>query len=254
MAKQLMKRVIKKSNVLVLAAAALVIVALFFFDISLKDAYLSGEYKKPFRDYKALNFKGFKSIVLNAATAANVIVQQGDFSVKMEPAAEHFIKVSQIGDVLYINAAFPGSFEGNHADYPLVITCPVLEKFDADSRYTANNMLVTDTIASLDFRWRPSFIKGFTLDSLAITEKHAGTVILQANKIKSLKATIGLNEGSGSNLTILNDNRFENADLNILNKSQLKLQDAGIPNLKYQLADSAKLILTGAAKKLINKQ
>lgn len=246
-----MKRTMKKSNILVLTALIAMITALVFFDISLKDAYFSGEYKKPFRDYVPLNFKGFKSITLNSSTAANVIVRQGPFSVMMEPTAGHYVKVSQKGETLYIDAAFPGSFEDNRAEYPLVITCPVLEKFDADSRYMAGDLLVTDTVASLDFRWRPTFISGFTLDSLSITEKHAGAVILKGNKIKSLTAVIGLNERSGSNLMILKDNHFYNATLDILNRSQVKLEDADITNFKYQLADSARFIYNGASRKLI---
>ncbi|MGN6398144.1 MAG: hypothetical protein ACTHMI_21405 [Mucilaginibacter sp.] len=246
-----MKTKIRKSSILVIVALAFILTSLVLYDISLRDAFLTGDYKKPFRDYISLNFKDFKSITLNASTAANVIVEPGPFSVKIEPTARDFVKVSQKGDMLYIDAVFPGSFEDSRAMYPLVITCPVLEKFNTDARYTTDGVAVTDTLATSNFDWRASFISGFTLDSLTVNERHASAVILKANKIKNFKASIGLDEHSGSNMVILKDNQLDNADLDVLNRSRLKLEDAAIPNLKLRLADSARLILNGASRKLL---
>ncbi|ASU34074.1 hypothetical protein [Mucilaginibacter xinganensis] len=244
----------KTSNKLTIAAILLVLVSLVYYDLMLKASYMSGTYKDQFRDFVALNFKDFKSINLGSCTASNIIVEQGPFSVRIEPTADQFVKVSQRDQTLHIETAFPGNYQNSRAEYVLIISCPSLASIAVDSRYMSGDQLVIDTIASADFKWRPSIIRGFTLDSLLITEKHAGSVILQNNKIKGLKAVIGLEEGSGSNMVILKNNEFQDADLHILNKSQLFLHEASIPNLKYQLADSAKLIITGALKKQIIKK
>jgi hypothetical protein len=169
----------------------------------------------------------------------------------MEPTASDFVKVSQNKDTLHIDAAFTGSFNNNRANYVLVISCPTLVQFNADARYMAGNQLIIDTLASEDFKWRPTIISGFNLDSLTITVKHAGSIILRGNKIRAINTTIGISNGSRSNLIILKDNQFQNADLNILNKSQLQLHEAIIHNLKYHLDDSAKMIVSGSAQNFL---
>lgn len=244
----------KTSNKLAIAAVILILAAMFFYDLKLKAAYLSGDYKNPFRDFVTMNFKNFNSIKLNASTAANIVVKQGPFSVKIDPNGNNYVKVAQNGTTLNIDVAFSGNYQNPRYDYVMVITCPNLVNFDADAKYMAGDLPVTDTLAAADFKWRPSIIRGFTSDSLSITAKHGSNIILTQNNIKSLKAVIGINDGSASDLTIGTGNRFEKADLTVLNKSRLQILEASIPDLKYQLADSAKLIFTGAAKKLINKQ
>lgn len=240
----------KTSNKLLLTAIIITLVSLVFYDLMLKSSYLKGDYKDPFKDYVSLNFKDFKTIDLSASTAANIILKQGPFSVRMDPSAADFVKISQNAGTLHIDAAFSGSFNNPRAAYVLVVSCPDLKQFNADARYMAGDQPIIDTLASEDFKWRPSIISGFTLDSLTITEKHAASIILKGNKIRVLNAVIGIDNGSRSNMTIADDNRLQNAELNILNKSQLRLNGAAI-NLKYQLADSAKLILTGTSQNLI---
>lgn len=244
----------KTSNKLALAGIVLILVALVCFDLILKSAYFSGDYKKPFRDYVTLDFKGFNTIDLSASTAANIIVKQGPFDVKIEPFGRNYVKVTQSAGVLHIDVGFKGSYQNPRYDYVMLITCPNLVKFDADARYMAGDTQITDTLASADFKWRPSIIRGFTQDSLSITAKHASNITLTGNNIKVLKALIGINDGSASDMTIANDNRFEQADLNLLNKSRLQLQCGNILKLKYRFADSAKLIITGAAQNLMNKK
>ena len=248
------KPTMKTSNKLALAGVVLILAAMVWFDLIMKSAYFSGDYKKPFRDYITLDFKNFNTIKLNASTAANIIVKQGPFDVKIEPFGKNYVKLTQKGEALQIDVSFEGSYQNPRFDYVVLITCPNLIKFDADARYMAGDIQITDTLAGADFKWRPSIISGFTQDSLSITAKHASNITLTGNNIKTLKAVIGINDGSASDMTIANDNRFENADISLLNKSRLQLQGGSIPNLKYKLADSAKLILSGAAKNLIIKK
>jgi hypothetical protein len=241
----------KTSNKLISGAFILIIISLLMYDLMLKRSYALGNYKYLLANYTTLNFKDFSVIEINAATAANMVVEQGPFNVKMESTASDFIKVSQTADTLRIDAAFSGSFHTNPAPYILAITCPNLSLIKTDARYNAGDQLVVDTLASEDFSWRPSVIRGFTLDSLSIVEDHATTIVLSGNKIGVVKASIGISKGSRSNMAITKNNEIDKADFNILNRSQLKLNNGAIPHLKYQLADSAKLILSGAAQKII---
>jgi len=244
----------KTSNKLAISAVILILAAMFFYDLKLKAAYLSGDYKNPFRDFVTLSFKDFNSIKLNASTAANIIVKRGPFGVKIEPNGNNYVKVTQNGGTLNIDAVFSGNYQNARYDYVMLISCPKLVNFDADAKYMSGDLLVTDTLASADFKWRPSIIRGFTSDSLSITAKHGSNIILMQNNIKDLKAVIGINDGSASDMTIGTGNRFEKADLTLLNKSRLQILEGKIPDLKYEMADSAKLIFTGAAKNLVIKK
>jgi len=243
----------KTSIKILVAAACLVLVALVYYDLKVNDAYRAGSYKDPYGLFKPINFENFDEIDLSAATAANIVVQQGPFNIKMDPTAAGFLKLSQTAHTLHIDAAFPANFYIPRAAYSLIITCPHLLKFTSDAKYTSDGNPVTDTMASEDFRWRPTFIEGFKADSMSIAEQHASFIILKDNSIKSLKVTMGLGDKSRSDMVIANDNQIGNADIDILNKSQLRLECTQIQNLSYRLADSARLIVTGTTQNMIKK-
>lgn len=244
----------KTSSKLILAIIIVAGVALVIYDMAIRSSFLRGDYKNPYRDYVSLNFKDFKSIDLQASTVANVLVKQGPFSVKISPDAMDFVKMRQYGDTLSITATFAGSYYNIWPDHILIISCPALSHLNTDSRYHANGKLVTDSLAGWDFRFRPSVITGFALDSLAITEHHAGNLILKNNKIRSVTAIVGIGDKCRSNLIITDDNQFGNADLDILNYSQLQLHNTHIGTLKYSLADSTKLIQYGGTPDILNKK
>jgi len=243
----------KTSNKLLFTAIIVVVVSLFFYDLGMRSSFLKGDYKNPYKDYISLNFKDFKTIDLRSETAANIIVTQGPFSVKIGPDGDSFVKVSQTADTLRIAAAFAHHYFGSSSQYVLVISCPNLSQLITDSRYTAGDHLVIDSLAGEDFTWRTTIVSGFKQDSLSILAQHGCTLLLKDNHIKSLNATIGVGEGCRSNLTILGDNHFAAANLNILNKSQLRLYKASITKLNYKLADSARLVLYGGADSVLKK-
>ena len=243
----------KTSNKILIAAACLVLGALIYYDLMVREVFITGNYKDPYGTFITPDFENFDEIDLSAATAANIIVQQGPFSVKVDPTAYGFVKVSQTSHTLHIDAAFSDHFYSPLSNYVLVITCPHLLKFSSDSKYTAGGKSVTDTLGSEDFKWRPTIIEGFDGDSLLINETHASSVILKNNHIRSLKTVMGIGDKSRSNMIILNDNRIGSADLDIQNKSQLRLECMHLQNLTYRLADSARLIVNGATQNLIKK-
>jgi len=244
----------KTSTKLILAIAIVATVSLAIYDMLLRQAYVKGDYNNPYRDYASLDFKNFTAIDLDASTVANIIVKQGPFSIKIDPYSAGFVRVTQNKGILHIKAAFNRGYTNEMASYILIITCPKIDSITTDSRYMANGKQVTDSLASWDFMFRPSVISGFTEDSLSIVENHAGNLILSGNNIKSVKAAIGIGDKCRSNIIITDDNKFQNAHLDILNYSQLQLHNAHINNLKYLLADSAKLIQYGGTPNILKKQ
>ena len=241
----------KTSSKLILSAILIMLIAAALYDLQLKKVFDSGEYKQKYKGYISLNFKDFNTIHLNSSTAINILIRQGPFSVKVEPNSNEFVKLTQTGKTLNINAAFSGSFQSYYnQSYVLLITCPSLIRIHADAKYIAGSQQLIDTLASGDFTWRPTLISGFTLDSLTIIEDHASCIVLSNNQIKNINAIVGLSNGSRSNLLLDKDNQIHQANIQLLNKSQLWLHDIVIPQLKYLAADSSKLILTGAAQKV----
>jgi hypothetical protein len=105
--------------------------------------------------------------------------------------------------------------------------------------------LVTDTLASEDFRWRPSMIRGFSGDSLSIDADHASNIVLEDNQFNRLTANVGVSNGSATDLTIGPGNHFTINNFNILNKSRLWIKGKNDHAINYRLADSAMLILNG---------
>jgi hypothetical protein len=91
-------------------------------------------------------------------------------------------------------------------------------------------------------------IDGFKQDSLIISQDYGSQVVLANNNIGLLNATVGLSPFSGSHITILKNNRFNVAKLQVLNKSTLNLNEAKINQLDYRPGDSTRLIINGAAK------
>jgi hypothetical protein len=238
----------RTSNKILLAAFALLAISLAIYDFELKTEYQRGDYKNPYRNFVTLNYTGFRSVELNCSTAANIMLVKGPFKVLANPDVMEFIKVEQHDGVLVINANFKYSFEGNGSPYILYISCPELLSVKTDARYTARMEMRTDTLASEDFKWRPTIIKGFTGDSLNIREDHASNIKLQDNRIGTLRVVAGISNGSASDLTIGPGNQFGKASLDIMNKSRLWIKEKNDHDLNYRLADSARLILDGTAQ------
>lgn len=236
---------IKTSNKVLLASLLLLIGSLTVYNYQLKAAYQKGSYKYPYTNYLPLNFRDFNSIELNASTAANVMLVKGPFKVLAAPEAMEFLKIEQRGSSLIIDATFKYNFQGARSDYVLYISCPELSSVKADARYVADENTIVDTLASEDFRWRPTVIRGFSGDSLSIVADHASNIVLEDNQFNRLTANVGVSNGSATDLTIGPGNQFTANDLNILNKSRLWIKGKNDHPINYRLADSAKLILNG---------
>lgn len=235
----------KTSNKILLSALVLFIGSLLFYNSRLKASYQKGDYHDPYKYYVQLSYKNFRAIRLNSATAVNVMLVKGPFKVLAAPEVMEFLKIRQQDGALVIDADFKYNYQGGRSDYLLYVSCPELSSFQSDTRYTAGENLVTDTLASEDFRWRPTLIRGFSGDSLSIVLDHASNIVLENNHFNKLNAQVGITNGSASDLTIGPGNQFTTNDFNILNSSRLWIKGKNDHAINYRLADSARLILDG---------
>jgi len=242
----------KTSNKLITAAFILIFVSLFVYDRLLKAEYLTREYQDPYKSYTNLNLKNFDTVDLVSSTAANVKFVQGPFSVKIDQDALNYVRLKQYGSRLKIDANYERHYLYNQNAYLLVISCPKLAAVYTSAVYTANNKQVTDTIVHEEWNFRQVLIDGFKEDSLFIKQDYGSTIILSNNHISSLNAIVGSIPGSGSKIDVLNNNTFQQAKINVFNRSWLVLKGSSIPNLEYHLADSAKMIVFPAAQNLLN--
>jgi len=242
----------KTSTRILMVTLAVLIISLVVYDLSLKAEYLKGDYTNIYHDYNRLDYSGFDEIELNSSTAVNIILVQGPFKVLAHPNSEDFLHVSKQGKRLVINAAFPDHYKMIIASHVLYISCPKLSLLKMDARYTMHDTPVTDTVVR-DLRWYSTLITGFSLDSLRLQADNASNLVLENNRINTLNGIIGKSNNSRSVLTIGSNNKFAKSSLDICNKSQLIIKGSTSPNLNYHLADSATLVVNGAAVKHLFK-
>jgi hypothetical protein len=241
----------RTSNKLIIATFLLLLLSLFGYDCMLKAAYKSGDYKDPYSDFKSLDYKDFDAVDIVSSTAANVKFVQGPFSIKVGKITLDYVKIKQQGRRLQIDANFEDHYMGNSYPYIIVISCPKLAEISTNASYIANKKLIIDTTVRDDWNMRQVLIDGFKQDSLSISQDYGSTVMLANNTIRSVNAVVGKSPGSGSKFIVLKTNQFQKTNFDIRTKSRLLLNDAIIHTLSYHLADSAKLIVTGAAQGLI---
>ncbi|HEY9001743.1 MAG TPA: hypothetical protein VIM89_10350 [Mucilaginibacter sp.] len=242
----------RTSNKILIASFALLTISLAFYDFRLKAEYQKKDYTDAYREFVKLDYKNFNAVELESSTAVNIMLVQGPFKVAASPGAMDFLDIRQKKNRLVIGIKFPDHWRGIGPEYAIYISCPSLSSFKADASYMIDDTKVTDTIAR-DADWRPTMINGFTADSLNIQQDHASNVALQNNRIKHLTATVGVSDQSRSILTVGQNNKFDQADLTILNRSHLWIRGTNFNNINYHLADSASLIINGAeAKHLLN--
>jgi hypothetical protein len=242
----------RTSNKIILAAVLITLVCLVGYDLLLKAAYMSGDYKNPYKSYIALPWKNFDIVEVNSSTSANVKFVQGPFSVKIDGHALEYTSIKQQGKRLQINAGFENKHLWDPYPYLILISCPKLTKVYANATYFANKHPATDSVAREGWYMRKVLIDGFKQDSLSVEQDYGSTVILSNNIIRSVHAAIGKSKGSSSRIILEQSNQFDNVSLDIGHRSKLELENCIIHHLVYHLSDSAKLIVSGSAHELLN--
>jgi hypothetical protein len=244
----------KKSNIFLTAAVLVFLASILAFDYGIKTRYSNGDFRNQYDEFTALNIKDFDTIQVNASTMANVKLLQGPFSVRVFEDRADIVKLTQQGRMLSINVNTRGNVYED-APFTLIITCPKIGLLMADDKYMENGKLITDTNAHLDILHnnriivpaKKVLVDGFTQDSLSIIQNNGSHVRLVNNRFKSISAIVGKSSKSSSFFTVGENNVFQNAYLDIRNKSHLFMSKATIGNLNYKLAPEAKVTFSGAS-------
>jgi hypothetical protein len=242
----------KTSNKLIIAATILVLVSMFIYDYELKNEYFSGNYKNPYRDFVTLKFHDFDAVDINSSTISNAKFVQGPFKVMIDNSALRYTKVVQKGNRLQVDVSYNGNRPNSFNRYALIISCPKLTELNANAVSTSDNIGVPDLDASDFWNQKPNLVEGFKEDSLSVKLTYGSSVILSNNHIRALNAAVGIKPESGSKFSILSNNVFQKATINVNNRGSLLLDGSTIKKLEYHLADSAKLVLTGLAQSILN--
>ena len=231
----------KNSNKWVLAAALLLLASLTAYNMGLRAEYRTGNYKNPLHNFVALNFKNFTSVSVPAATALQVKIMRGPFSVRLNKDAAG-VHVAQRGGQLVVTANFAGRRQYWGQRETLIITCPRLDSLTTDAVYQLDGKPQIDKNGTLG----RVAVEDLTQDSLVVCQHRTSHVTLAGNTLGYLRAEVGSGPG-GATLDLNSSNHIAAADLDVRNHSELSISNLAIPNLRYHFADSAKATLSGAA-------
>lgn len=236
----------KTSNKLALTALLVLLTSLAAYNMALKNEYDKGTYKNPYKDFIALDLKGFNELEINPASILNVEVKAGPYAVWVRKGADEYVTVKQLGRRLRLDAAFAEEKEYTGRGYAVMISCPRLTALTANAVYSVKGKPTTDKNTG-PFRNFGVTVSGFAHDSLRLSQDNASLVKLTDNRFGLLRAVAGLSDGSSSTLHVLPSNRIGAARLDIRNKSELVLENIRIPQLQYQFSDSAKATVSGTS-------
>lgn len=234
----------KNSNRYLLAAVLVLLASLTAYNMALRTEYRKGTYKDPLHGYTALAFKGFTEIVVPAASSANVKIVAGPFSVRINPAAAEYVRISQQGQRLLITANFPETHKYLGRNETVVISCPRLAALTTDAVYQEHGQPQVDKEHA---NGRRVLVQGFRQDSLLVQSDRASRVELVSNDLAFLRTVAGPTPGSHTSLQLNADNHIAVADLTLRHQSELVLANVLIPRLHHQFGDSVKVTLTGVA-------
>lgn len=234
----------KKSTVLLVAAVLVLLASLTAYNMALRTEYRRGTYKDPLRDYAALPFTDFDEVVVEPGSVARVRIEAGPYQVRRSPAAAELLQVRQQGRRLVVSATLPANVLALGWGEALVIRCPRLTAVAADARFRRAGKPDLDQ----EPRFGRVLVRGFSgPDTLRLRQAHGSRLELQGNHLAGLVAEAGQQPGARPELTLDATNELGATRLVLGHQSLLRLQGARLGRLRYQLADSVRLELTGAA-------
>jgi hypothetical protein len=243
----------KTSIKLLLVALLVSVLSLFAYDMMIRTEYRSNAYKNQYRYFTDLNFKDFDTIDVRSVSASNVLFTQGPFRVRICPGADEYTRISQQKRTLDIRAVFKYAYQNNSYPYTVIISCPKIAELKTSAWYGTNGKSYIDTIVHDEWNMRKVWIEGFKQDSILIRQDYGSRVFISNSSINFLNAAIGLSEGSGSQLNILNNNRLGDVSLDIGNKSTLLINNTPKGKFNYRIADSARMIIKGSSQNILKK-
>jgi hypothetical protein len=243
----------KTSNKFLIAILLTLVISNIVYAIAMKREYLTGHYKDPYFNFTTLSYRNFNEVTINPSENVNVKLVQGPFKVLVHNVPKDNLVFKQTGNTLHVDLNWGYARFNTGDDYMIIISCPNLKALHANATYTLNKVSYTDTVVIAGWGMHHVLIDGFKQDSLAITQQWGSEVILTNNDLGYLNAVTSINDNSLSKITLLKTNNIQRTNFDIRNKGQLILSEAKITSLHYQLADSALLIMNGAAIRSIKQ-
>jgi hypothetical protein len=241
----------KNSSKFLLAAVLVLLASLTAYNMALRTEYHKGTYKDPLRGFATLPLTGFTEVAVPAASSVNVKVVAGPYSVRLNPRVQEFVHVRQQGQRLIVEANFPVRQAFLGWGDGVVISCPRLTALTADAVYLEAGQQRADKKYPES---RIVRVEGFVQDSLTVRADRASHIELAGNKLGLLRATTGTTPGSHTTLTLNADNRIAATRLDLRHQSELKMNNVLIPELRYQVADSAQALLSGATLRRLSQK
>lgn len=234
----------KKSIIFSMAAVLVFLLSLTVFNLALRAEFQSGAFKDPLRDYATLPFRDFDEVVVEPGTLTQVRIEAGPFRVRRHPLAADYVQLQQQGRRLLVRLVFP---KEQHrylgANETLVISCPQLRAVVASGRFTA--------AGATQLQKEPGsgrvLVQSFRQDSLRLRQEYGSRIELRGNRLGYLAADAGQQLGARPELLLNASNQVAAATLALGHQSLLQLHGLRIGHLRYQLADSVRLDLTGAS-------
>ncbi|MDB5269340.1 MAG: hypothetical protein JWP58_2380 [Hymenobacter sp.] len=230
----------KTSNTLFVAAGALVLGSLATYDAALLAEYRTGHYKDPLHNFIRQAGTGFDAVEVPAGLYFRVKIEAGPAGVWVNKEAAEYVRFRQHGRTLAVTLTDPREEHFLGGQPHVIIHCPQLHQLTTDAPYPAAQRR--------DHRNNPGgevLVRNFNQDSLRVRQRWAGTVTLESNNLRQLRAVAGA-AGTTSTLEVDGTNNIQAADLAIHHQSKLALKTR-IPQLRYQFSDSATATFGGAA-------
>ncbi|MDX5419822.1 MAG: DUF2807 domain-containing protein [Hymenobacteraceae bacterium] len=247
----------KTSNILLLTALLVLLFSMGAYNMALKSQYASGEYKNPLANFTLLDFTDFDEIDVKSANFISVKVETGDKpEVYLQNTENERIHVSQEGNRLIVEVTPESDGKLSIArtgPYHIIIRTPNVTLVRTDAAYIFDGKINT-TPNQLQYANHSGLtVEGLSQDSLKLELDNGSNLVLRANEIGYLQASAGHSPNSEPKLQLLSGNKVKQADITILNRGHLVMQNVAIPQLNYTLSEDAKVELSGASLDLIRK-
>ena len=239
----------KTSNKLFIAAILIIILSMVAYDFALRAEYLKGEYKSRFYEKEKLGFNGFKSIDNRAANYLPITIERGDhFGVWIDKNLKDRIKISKIGDQLIIDVIDRNSPKIIPYSNSVTIICPSINEI------TMQPLLLVKENQEIYPSDATTNLSGFNQQNLSLIVNESTHLSLEKNKIENLNAIVGTNSSKHAYLFIASNNQIGNANINVLGKNQLVIENPKIEKTNFTISDSANVSLGGSTLKQLRTQ
>ncbi|MBB5634752.1 hypothetical protein HDE68_000637 [Pedobacter cryoconitis] len=237
----------KTSTMLILTALLIILGSLAAFNYTIKAAYLTGAYKNRFKEMDFTAFIAVEKLNLQTEKLSSIQIEYGDKEgIWISKNIKDLVKFDVKGNVLNLSTSETGKRIGSQRVNGMITI--VTKKLNA----------ITTTpyyILKKDESYWPGTseisLKGYHLGQLDLQIASFVDVSLNQMDIQTLNATVGTKTSRGSELTLSEDTKINNATLNVPGESKLNLLDPKIVKTNYLLSDSATVSLNGKVVQMI---